>query len=101
MMDRYIVASPTAKYNEPRSVFEAPADVVFLCSAPNELTKEDADAVVASGCKTVVDGGYRPVSSEAAEVHMCVGGCERLCNCELRGRLFGVTMSVVGYQTKW
>lgn len=62
------MASPTAKYNEPQSVFEAPADVVFLCSCPNELSKEDAEALIASGCKTVVDGGYRPVSSQAAEV---------------------------------
>eukprot|EP00903_Cladosiphon_okamuranus_P014475 g13427.t1 len=65
---RYIVASPTAKYNEPPSVFDAPADVVFLCSSPNELTKEGAEALIASGCTTVVDGGYRPVSSPAAEV---------------------------------
>lgn len=62
------MASPTAKYNEPPSLFDAPADVVFLCSAPNELTKEAAEAVAASGCKTVVDGGYRPVSTAAAEV---------------------------------
>lgn len=67
-MARYIVASTTAKYNEPPSVFEAPADVVFLCSAPNELTAEGAAAIVASGCKTVVDGGYRPVSKPASEV---------------------------------
>ncbi|CAM9289191.1 unnamed protein product, partial [Hapterophycus canaliculatus] len=65
---RYIVASTTAKYNEPPSVFEAPADVVFLCSTPNELTKEGAAALVASGCKTVVDGGYRPVSKPASEI---------------------------------
>ncbi|CAN0452792.1 unnamed protein product [Pylaiella littoralis] len=65
---RYIVASPTAKYNEPQSVFDAPADVVFLCSSPHELTKEKAEAIAASGCKTVVDGGYRPVSTDAAQV---------------------------------
>lgn len=65
---RYIVASPTAKYNEPASIFDAPCDVVFLCSKPNELTAEGAALIAASGCKTVVDGGYRPVSSAASEV---------------------------------
>lgn len=65
---RYIVASPTAKYNEPQTMFDTPADVVFLCSAPNELTEAAAEALVASGCQTVVDGAYRPVSSPAAEV---------------------------------
>ena len=74
------MASPTAKYNEPQSVFEAPADVVFLCSCPNELSKEDAEALIASGCKTVVDGGYRPVSSQAAEVNG-VYDCMRACMC--------------------
>ncbi len=53
-------------------MFDTPADVVFLCSAPNELTEEGAEALVASGCKTVVDGGYRPVSSPAAEVYLPV-----------------------------
>lgn len=65
---RYIVASPSAKYNEPQSVFDAPADVVFLCRTSNELTEVEANVLVASGCKTVVDGGYRPVSTAAAEV---------------------------------
>ena len=65
---RYIVASPTAKYNEPPSIFEAPCDVVFLCSKPNELSAESAAVIANSGCKTVVDGGYRPVSSAASEV---------------------------------
>lgn len=67
-LGRYIVASPTAKYNEPSSVFEAPCDVVFLCAKSGELTPEDAAMLAASGCKTVVDGAYRPVMSEAAKV---------------------------------
>lgn len=62
------MASPTAKYNEPKSIFDAPCDVVLLCAKPNELTPEGAEALAASGCKTVVDGGYRPVSSAAAKV---------------------------------
>lgn len=49
-------------------MFDAPADVAFLCRTSNELTEVEANALVASGCKTVVDGGYRPVSTAAAEV---------------------------------
>lgn len=62
------MASPTAKYNEPKSVFDAPCDVAFLCAMPNELTADGAAALAAAGCKTVVDGGYRPVSSAACKV---------------------------------
>ena len=65
---RYIVASSTATYNEPKSIFETPCDVIVLCAKPNELTEAGAEALAASGCKTVVDGGYRPVSSGAAKV---------------------------------
>lgn len=62
------MASPTATYNDPKSIYETPCDVIFLCAKPNELNAERAEAIAASGCKTVVDGGYRPVSSEAAKV---------------------------------
>lgn len=65
---RYIVASPTAKYNEPESVFNAPCDVLFLCATSNELNAESAAALAGNRCQTVVDGAYRPVSSEAAKV---------------------------------
>ncbi|CAM9143066.1 unnamed protein product [Sphacelaria rigidula] len=64
---RYIVASPTAKYNEPASVFDAPCDVAFLCATSEELKPEDVEKLVAAGCKTVVDGAYRPVSTAAAK----------------------------------
>ncbi|CAB1118026.1 unnamed protein product [Ectocarpus sp. CCAP 1310/34] len=86
---RYIVASPSAKYNEPQSVFDAPADVAFLCRTSNELTEVEANALVASGCKTVVDGGYRPVSTAAAEVLKTNG----IFHVPYRGTLIGAAIS--------
>ncbi|CAM9946998.1 unnamed protein product [Ectocarpus sp. 12 AP-2014] len=86
---RYIVASPSAKYNEPQSVFDAPADVAFLCRTPNELTEVEANALVASGCKTVVDGGYRPVSTAAAEVLKKNG----IFHVPYRGTMIGAAIS--------
>lgn len=49
-------------------MFDAPCDVAFLCAKPEELKPEDVERLAANGCKTVVDGAYRPVSSAAAKV---------------------------------
>lgn len=88
---RYIVASPTAKYNEPTSVFDAPCDVAFLCAKPEELIAEDVERLVANGCKTVVDGAYRPVSSAVAKVQRKLpfsNTCEKNKDCAIKTVIF-------------
>ncbi|CAM9367616.1 unnamed protein product [Discosporangium mesarthrocarpum] len=65
---RYIVASTSAKYNEPGNVFDVPCDVVFLCADTGELDAKGATALAALGVKMVVDGAYRPVTREGLKV---------------------------------
>ncbi|CAM9958150.1 unnamed protein product [Choristocarpus tenellus] len=67
-MSRYIVASKSAKYNEPESVLNVPCDVAFLCSQSNEVGETEAMRLVSGGCKAVIDGSYRPVTPEGSKV---------------------------------
>ena len=66
---RYIIASTTAKYNEPENVFSVPADLVFPCSSTNEIDGDTATMLADLGCKGVFEGSHMPSTNEAIKVY--------------------------------
>lgn len=48
---RYIVASTTAKYNEPENVFSVPCDLVFPCAQHNVIDATAATMLADMGCQ--------------------------------------------------
>eukprot|EP00590_Aulacoseira_subarctica_P001373 CAMPEP_0172414154 /NCGR_PEP_ID=MMETSP1064-20121228/845_1 /TAXON_ID=202472 /ORGANISM="Aulacoseira subarctica , Strain CCAP 1002/5" /LENGTH=404 /DNA_ID=CAMNT_0013150685 /DNA_START=405 /DNA_END=1619 /DNA_ORIENTATION=+ len=65
---RYIIASTTAKFNEPESIFDIPCDLVFPCGAMDEIDADAANTLADNGCMGVIEGGYSAVSSGARQV---------------------------------
>lgn len=44
------------------------ADLAFPCATQNEVSKEDAEALIENGCKGVVEGANMPCTAEAADI---------------------------------
>ena len=63
---RYIVASTTARYNDPADLFDIECDLVFP-TVSDELTPERAEQLANNGCAYVVDAGYAPTTPAAAK----------------------------------
>ena len=61
---RYIVASTTAKYNDPEDIFDVPCEIVFATNS-GEITADAAEKLANNGCSTIVDAGYAPTTPEA------------------------------------
>jgi glutamate dehydrogenase (NADP+) len=63
---RYIIASTTAQYNEPSSVFDIPCDLCFPCTST--IAQIDDTAVMqlsAGGCLGIIEGGGSAVTTAA------------------------------------
>ncbi|CAM9851375.1 unnamed protein product [Heterosigma akashiwo] len=65
---RYIIASTTARYNEPEDLFGIPCDLVFLCGPMNEVGAAAAQQIADGGALGVVEGCNMPCSPEAIKV---------------------------------
>ncbi len=63
----YVEARPGATYHEGRSVWSVPCDVALPCATQNELHIDDAEALVASGCKVVGEGANMPTTLDATQ----------------------------------
>ncbi len=63
----YVEARPGATYHEGRSVWSVPCDVALPCATQNELLIDDAEALVASGCKVVGEGANMPTTLDATQ----------------------------------
>ena len=61
---RYIVASTTARYNDPADIWAVPCDLAFPTNS-GELDENAAEALALNGCTTIVDAGYAPTTPEA------------------------------------
>ena len=62
----YVKAVPTATYTEGcRGVWTIPCDIALPCARENTLLLEDAQALVANGCKVVGEGANMPTTIEA------------------------------------
>jgi glutamate dehydrogenase (NADP+) len=63
----YADEKPTAEYHEGVGCWNIPCDVYMPCATQNELPLEGAKALVANGCKLVVEGANMPTTFEATE----------------------------------
>lgn len=63
----YVDQRPGATWHEGdgRSVWQLPCDVALPCARENTLTLEDAQALVANGCKVVGEGANMPTTPDA------------------------------------
>ncbi|MFA3791281.1 NADP-specific glutamate dehydrogenase [Aliiglaciecola sp. SL4] len=70
----YIDTYPTATYtpvsdypSDGHAVWRYRADVAFPCATQNELTKADAEELLANGCQLVCEGANMPTTQEAVD----------------------------------
>ena len=61
----YAEARPGSVYHEGRGVWSVRADVALPCATQNELTLEDAKALVANGVIAVAEGANMPTTLDA------------------------------------
>ena len=65
----YVDERPGAAWHEGdgRGVWQLPCDIALPCARENTLTLEDAEALVANGCKVVGEGANMPTTLEATQ----------------------------------
>ena len=63
----YVDEKPNAVWHEGdgRGVWQLPCDIALPCARENTLLLEDAQALVANGCKVVGEGANMPTTIEA------------------------------------
>ncbi|MEU4565284.1 NADP-specific glutamate dehydrogenase [Micromonospora sp. NPDC023956] len=64
-IDAYVVDRPHASFVAGRSVWEVPCQVAVPCATQNEITADDAAALVKGGCMIVAEGANMPTSPPA------------------------------------
>lgn len=69
---RYIVASTTARYNDPPDVFDVECDIAFP-TVTGDVTPDRAERLAQNGCAYVVDAGYAPTQPAAAKAFKKLG----------------------------
>ena len=63
----YAAERPSAVYTEGARPWTVACDIAMPCATQNELDLEDAKALVAGGCKYVVEGANMPTTREATD----------------------------------
>ena len=63
----YAAARPSAVYTPAKGLWGTKCDVALPCATQNELSLEDAKALVANGCMAVAEGANMPATLEATE----------------------------------
>ena len=66
-LTEYAKARPNVEYHEGRGVWTIKADLALPCATQNELTLEDAKALVANGVTAVCEGANMPTTLEATQ----------------------------------
>ena len=66
-LTEYAAKRPSAEYHEGRGVWTIKCDVALPCATQNELTLDDAKALVANGCIAVAEGANMPTTLDATE----------------------------------
>ncbi|SDR90664.1 NADP-specific glutamate dehydrogenase [Corynebacterium timonense] len=64
----YVSEAPGATFHEDGSIWNLEADVALPCATQNELSGENARALVGNGVKYVAEGANMPSTPEAVEV---------------------------------
>jgi glutamate dehydrogenase (NADP+) len=66
----YAEKFPNAKFFPGKKPWEVKADVYIPCATQNEIRIEDAQAMVANGCKFLCEGANMPTTNEALKFLM-------------------------------
>lgn len=66
-LTEYAAARPSAEYHEGKGVWSVKCDAALPCATQNELTLDDAKALVANGVIAVAEGANMPTTTEATE----------------------------------
>jgi len=64
----YSFEFPNSQFHQGKRPWEVKCDIAMPCATQNELEKEDAEILVANGCKCVAEGANMPCTPEAIEV---------------------------------
>jgi glutamate dehydrogenase (NADP+) len=64
-LTEYKAAKPNAEYHEGKGVWSVKVDVALPCATQNELTLDDAKALVANGVIAVAEGANMPTTLDA------------------------------------
>ncbi|CRH03845.1 NADP-specific glutamate dehydrogenase, putative [Plasmodium relictum] len=64
-LKEYLKYSKTAKYFEKQKPWDIPCDIVFPCATQNEISEQDADALIKNKCQMVVEGANMPTHIRA------------------------------------
>jgi len=68
LLGRYIIASTTAKFNDPQRIVDIPCDLCFPCASMNDLTESLVNALADKGCSGIIEGAFSTVTPEARKV---------------------------------
>ena len=66
-ISEYVKSRPNAVYHEGSGLWTTKCDIAIPCATQNELLIDDAKALVANGCKYVVEGANMPTTLDATE----------------------------------
>ena len=69
-ISEYVKEYKGAKYLEGQRPWNVPCDCAFPCATQNEVSVDDAKALVANGCKLVAEGANMPTEPEAVDVFL-------------------------------
>lgn len=100
----YAERVPSAEYHEGCSgVWTVPCDIALPCATQNEINEESAKALVAGGCKVVVEGANMPSTPEAIEVYKTNGLLYGPAKAANAGgvAVSGLEMSQNSYRLSW
>lgn len=74
-LEKYLEKHSKAEYtprddypDDGEKIWRYAADLAFPCATQNEVSKEDAEALIENGCKAVVEGANMPCTAEAADI---------------------------------
>lgn len=65
---RYILASTSAKFNDPENIHEIACDIIFSCSTATTLSESDVSMLASKGCTAIIEGVQHSMSNEAINV---------------------------------
>ena len=69
----YAERVPGSTYTEGQRPWSVKCDIALPCATQNELSGDDAKALIANGCKFVAEGANMPSTPEAVEVFKAAG----------------------------
>lgn len=65
---RYILASTSARFNDPENVFAIPCDLAFPCASFDRVSEHDVALLAANGCQGIIEGTQQAMSDAALVV---------------------------------